>query len=175
MHPGIFNQKASSRGSSPLVMIALASLICAGAGLLSLADAAPASAPPALPLDATGDLRAYQPIHVKALDVVHDVATRDTAGDLMAFYYDQQAEWLLFRIGLFEALAPDGANRLQRQGVRVYVLADYAPGGGVGLPDGLPGAASCAWDSALRLEFDASGELVGDLVEGGGGVRRLLC
>ncbi|MBU1698570.1 MAG: hypothetical protein KJ970_04325 [Candidatus Eisenbacteria bacterium] len=106
----------------------------------------------AAPLDATGDLDSYRSIDVKALDPVFDGAAEGTSGDLMAFFYNQEQEWLLFRVGLFEMIQ-EGRNRFAQDQTRVYILLDYRDGGTRLLPAGVAGSAPISWDEALCLDY----------------------
>ncbi|MBN1827392.1 MAG: hypothetical protein JW958_14120 [Candidatus Eisenbacteria bacterium] len=137
--------------------------------LFSLPGALFAWTPPAVPapgLDAADGPSAWSAEHAKILDPVYD-APRDAApGDLMAFYYDQNEDRLVFRVQLMDAGSFDErVNRVRGAGVNVYVALDYMDGGTTVLPDGIRGEAPIAWDRVLRIGWDAEGRATGTLLD----------
>ena len=103
-------------------------------------------------VEISGDPHAWGREHAKALDPVYDgVSGRDAVGDLMAFYFDQGADRLSFRISLYRAPRALASTPLLAEGVRVFVLMDYEDGGTLGLPYGISGEAPFLWDSGIEL------------------------
>jgi len=127
------------------------------AGLVAGAWKPPAS--PAPGLEITGDPKVWQPIHAKALDPVYDGATgREGIGDLMAFYFDQEVDRLSFRVSLFRPVGTPESAPLIPEGIHLYVLLDYMPGGSKALPRGIDGEAPIEWDRAFEFK-EVSGRL----------------
>ncbi|MFH1279446.1 MAG: T9SS type A sorting domain-containing protein [Candidatus Eisenbacteria bacterium] len=120
--------------------------------------AAPAWSPPAVPapgIEALGDPSLYGAEHGRALDPVYDVRSDAGGGDLMAFYYDQNTDRLVFRAQVKDLGSYDGkTNRMRDSGVRLYVALDYLEGGTTALPDGIAGESPIAWDRVLRLGYE---------------------
>jgi hypothetical protein len=108
---------------------------------------------PALPdVEITGEPSAWLRQHAKALDPVFDgTSGRAARGDLMGFYFDQAADGLAFRLNLYRAPETQASASLLGDGVRAFVLLDYAPGGRTTLPAGVAGTAPFAWDAAVEV------------------------
>ncbi len=137
-----------------LPVFALAAFLpLAGHGIAPVAArewSAPAVAAPGMEI--AGDPAAWPKSGAKALDPVYDGAGgRNGEGDLMGFYYDQEADRLNFRVNLYRAPGTPGSRPLLEPGLRLFVLMDYEPGGTRALPEGIAGQAPIAWDRAVEL------------------------
>ncbi len=125
----------------------LAPLVVAAALLSASAGGADARG-----VEISGDARAWGREHARALDPVYDGASgRDALGDLMAFHFDQGGDRLSFRVSLYRAPGTPGSVPLLAEGLRVFVLMDYAEGGTTGLPYGISGRAPIMWDGGVEL------------------------
>jgi len=103
-------------------------------------------------VEISGDPHAWGPQHAKAMDPVYDGASgREAFGDLMGFYFDQGADRLSFRVNIYRAPTAAAGEPLIAEGVRVFVLMDYAGGGTDQLPYGVSGTAPFMWDSGVEL------------------------
>ena len=124
--------------------------------------------PPATPapgLEISGDPSIYGAEHVRALDPVYDTTGNGEAADLMAFYYDQVADRLVFRVQLKEpGTFDERVNRMRDAGTRVYIAMDYREGGAETLPDGVNGRTPFAWDRIFRIGHE-EGRLTGVLID----------
>ncbi|MGD9140836.1 MAG: hypothetical protein PVJ42_04785, partial [bacterium] len=155
-----------------LFFVALAAFAAAPAGALAAAQAHT--------VEISGDPHVWGPQHAKALDPVYDGASgRDAIGDLMAFYFDQGADRLSFRVSLYRAPTAPGDVSLLAEGVRVFVLMDYEEGGTSELPYGVSGGAPFMWDAGVELAQPEGGvraRMVDSQfgVLGTEGVRRVL-
>lgn len=130
---------------------------------------APVAAAPGLEL--TGEPGVWQRVHAKALDPVFDGAEgRAAAGDLMGFYFDQEVDRLSFRLNLFRAPGTSETDPVLPEGMRAFVLLDYADGGSTALPDGIRGDAPFAWDRAIELT-DQGGDPAGRVLDPRGDAR----
>lgn len=139
-------------------------------GLLLIPVAVLAWSPPPTPapgIEAIGDPSLYGPEHARVLDPVYDVTGAETAAsDLMAFYYDQNEDRLVFRVQIMDLGSFDEeTNRLLESGTRIYVALDYLTGGTTSLPDGITVKAPIEWDRILRIGYDESGRLTGTLMD----------
>jgi hypothetical protein len=111
---------------------------------------APQQAAPGLEI--SGEPSEWQRDHVKALDAVYDGRSGSQGhGDLMGFFFDQEVDRLSFRVNLYRAPRTPRSEPLLAEGLRVFVLMDYTPGGTTSLPYGIQGSAPFAWDRALEL------------------------
>ncbi len=116
--------------------------------------------PPAGGIEADGYLADYEAIHCKAIDGIYD----DTdpvghAGDILAFYADQNVDRLVFRVGMVAMRSLDGERDWFREaGTEIYVLLGYAEGGTMGMPGGLDRRVPVRWDAAVRLAYGDDGE-----------------
>jgi len=155
-----------------LFFVALAAFAAAPAGALAAAQAHT--------VEISGDPHVWGPQHAKALDPVYDGASgRDAIGDLMAFYFDQGADRLSFRVSLYRAPTAPGDVSLLAEGVRVFVLMDYEEGGTSELPYGVSGGAPFMWDAGVELAQPEGGVRARMVdaqfgVLGTEGVRRVL-
>jgi len=96
---------------------------------------------------------------VKAIDAVGDVPRGLEGGDILAFYFDERAAELGFRVSMVEMKDPaSGTDVFDRERPVVAVLLDYADGGTTTLPRAAAGAASIAWDEAFILDPFATKE-----------------
>ncbi|MFH1220244.1 MAG: FlgD immunoglobulin-like domain containing protein [Candidatus Eisenbacteria bacterium] len=128
----------------------------------SLHSEAPGWTPPAIAapgLEISGEPALWTRANAKALDPVYDGTTgREARGDLMGFYFDQEVDRLSFRINIYRAPMTPAHSAILSDGVRAFVLMDYAPGGTATLPAGLTGRAPFKWDRAVEL-LEANGRL----------------
>jgi hypothetical protein len=144
--------------------------------ILAVVAAAAAAAVPAAALEgpAAGTVRidgepsAWAPRNANALDPVFDGSSgRIATGDLMGFYFDQGADRLSFRVNLYRA--PTASAPLLPEGVRVFILMDYAAGGTTELPYGVSGRAPLAWDRGVEVS-QPGGAIAVRMVDPGLGV-----
>jgi len=145
-------------------------LLSAVIAALSLSIPAFAWSPPAEEapgIVAVGDPTLYGPEHAKVLDPVYDMTNPvAAAADLMAFYYDQNVDRLVFRVQIKDLGSFDERfNGMKDAGTRVYFALDYRDGGRTALPDGVNGEAPFSWDRVLRIGYDESGSLTGTLID----------
>jgi len=97
--------------------------------------------------------------HVKALDGVGDVPPGSEGADILAFYFDERADELAFRVSISTMQNPaTGIDEFGRNRTKIIVLVDYAEGGESSLPFGVSGEAAVAWDEAIILDPFAKNE-----------------
>ncbi|HVP58194.1 MAG TPA: FlgD immunoglobulin-like domain containing protein [bacterium] len=148
------------------VLAICAAMIAGLPGLVPVAGGATATrALPAADVEISGEPSAWYPINAKALDPVYDGTTgRAARGDLMGFYFDQGVRELSMRVNLYRPPTAPASQPLLAEGVRVYVLMDYAPGGSTALPAGIKGSAPFAWDRAVELR-EVAGKLQASVLD----------
>lgn len=99
---------------------------------------------------------------VLAVDDVGDVPAGFEGADLLAFYFDERAGDLVFRISMVMMRDPvRGTDLFSREAPRIAVLLDYREGGLRTLPDGMPGESAAAWDEAVVIDPPAGGAAPG--------------
>jgi hypothetical protein len=90
---------------------------------------------------------------VKALDGVGDVPPGSEGADILAFYFDERPDELVFRVSMLEMQNPaTGVDEYGRDETKIVILVDYADGGEESLPFGISGEASIGWDEAVLLD-----------------------
>ncbi len=111
-------------------------------------------------IEADGYFGDYEAINCKAIDGIYDDADPDGhAGDLLAFYVDQNVDRLVFRVGMVMMRSLDGLHdSFREEGAEVFVLMDYADGGTMELPDTRDLRVPLLWDAAVRMGHSERGE-----------------
>ena len=147
---------AAAAAAAALVLVSLAVVAAAAA---PGAVARPVAAPVPSSIEADGYIKDYRAINCKAVDAIYDDSdAAGNAGDLMAFYAEQGADRLVFRVGMFMMEAIDGSGDcFRRAGTRVYVFLDYQDGGTTAFPDGVSGRVPFPWDACARLGYGERG------------------
>jgi hypothetical protein len=106
-------------------------------------------------VEISGNPSVWSREHCRVLDPVFDGTTgRAGIGDLMGFYFDQGTDRLSVRLNLYRPPMTPKTTPLLPEGVRAFVLLDYADGGTHDLPGGVSGRAPFAWDRALEIVND---------------------
>ncbi|UCF78913.1 MAG: T9SS type A sorting domain-containing protein [Candidatus Eiseniibacteriota bacterium] len=95
-------------------------------------------------------------------------------GDILSFYVHDGRDYRNFRVSLVSMKdLRSGEDIFHEHGIRVYVLADYSPGGTSSLPDGLKGQAPFEWDESVEIRPGTEGGVVRVTRADGGTGERL--
>ena len=125
-------------------------------------------------IEADGHFDDWEAINCKAIDGIyddHDPA--GDAGDIMAFYADEQETGLVFRIGMFTMTGLGGGGDCFREaGTDIYVFMDFVPGGTMEMPGGIDHRVPIMWDAAIRLGYGERGEFGAATFDSGSGGDR---
>lgn len=96
---------------------------------------------------------AWQRSNVKAIDRAGDAVAGAGGADILAFYFDERASELAFRVSMVSMSDPaTGVDLFGGARTKIVVLADYAEGGERALPAGVDGEAGIVWDEAIVLD-----------------------
>jgi hypothetical protein len=111
-------------------------------------------------IEVDGRFDDWEAINCKAIDGIYDDHDPvGNAGDIMAFYADEQETRLVFRVGMFTMTGLGGGGDCFREaGTDIYVLLDFAPGGTMEMPGRIDHRVPIMWDTAVRLGYGDRGE-----------------
>lgn len=97
---------------------------------------------------------------VRGIDDVNDVPPGLEGGDILAFYFSEKAEELVFRVSMVQMTNPaTGEELFERDKPIIVLLLDYAEGGMRAIIGGSFGQSAIEWDEAILLNaFAGSGK-----------------